>query len=378
VRPVSDRFLASVRGSHRAVSQALAIAAPGQNGVSPGNTTELSIISGDVRFDSKAQIRSALQLEIDGTGLFPQRSDDLLMPAGAEIYVRRGLDYGGGAIEWVGLGYFRIDSIEQDEAPDGPIRIAASDRMAVLVDARLTSPIQFPAAATHGEVIEYLVEEANGYAVDYDYDDDLDEQEIGRALLAEEDRWQFLDDLITSRGKIWYWDYRGFLVIKDPPSATDPVWEVNAGADGVLIQMSRDLSREGVYNGVVATGEAFDVETPARAVAVDENHQSPTFWYGAFGKVPRFFSSPFLTTNAQALSAATSLLRQNLGLPYSADFTNVPNPALELWDPIRITLDANRQELHIVETLVIPLSPEQAQTGTTREQTGVLIGEEVA
>jgi hypothetical protein len=377
MRPVSDRFLASLRGSHRAVSQALAIEQPGQSGVSPGNTTELSIISGDVRFDSKARIRSTLQLEIDGTELFPRRADDLLMPAGAEIYVRRGLDYGGGSIEYVGLGYFRIDSIEQDEAPDGPIRIAGSDRMAVLIDARLTSPIQFPADSTYGEVIEYLVEQANGYSVEFDYDDDLDSQEIGRALLAEEDRWQFLDDLLTARGKIWFWDHRGYLVIKDPPSATEVVWEVNSGADGVLVQMARDLSREGVYNGVVATGEAFDTEAPARAVVVDEDDQSPTFWYGAFGKVPRFFSSPFITTDAQALSAATSLLRQNLGLPYSVDFTNVPNPAIELWDPIRITLE-RREELHIVETLTIPLSSLQPQTATTREQTSVLIGEEAA
>jgi hypothetical protein len=371
MRAVSDRFLASLRGSHRAITQAF-IVEELQTGVSPTGI-EVSVLDGDVRYDAKAQIRSTLSLEIEGAGLFPRRADDPLVPYGSEIFVRRGLDYGGGAIEWVGLGYFRIDSLEQDEAPDGPIRIAGSDRMATLVDARLTSPIQFDATYTYGEVIEGLVIDAFGW-YNIEWDDATDADNLTRTVLAEEDRWAFMNDLVTSLGKIWYFDHRGILVIKTPPAATDPVWEVDAGSGGVLVEMGRDLSREGVYNGVVASGEAFDTETPARALAVDDNYLSPTYWGGRFGKVPRFYSSPFITTNAQALSAAESILRQNLGLPYSVDFAHVPNPALELWDPIRITLPG-RPELHIVETMVVPLSPAQVQTGTTREQTDVILGE---
>lgn len=376
MRPVSDRFLAAVRGSHRAVSQALAVD-NGQNGVDPGNTTELTILTGDVQFDAKAQIRSTLTLTVDGTGLFPRpgRLYERLAPYRTEIFVRRGLDYGGGQIEYVGLGYYRLDSVEQDEAPDGPIRLAASDRMANIVDARLTQPKQFDTTWTYGEVVEFMVETANSFAVQFDWDDTaVRDATLGRTVLAEEDRYGFLDELITSLGKIWFWDHRGVLVIKDAPSADEPVWECDSGAGGVLVSMGRDLSREGVYNGVVATGEAFDVETPVRGLVVDDNYLSPTYWYGGFGKIPRFYSSPFITTSAQALSAAESILRQNLGLPYAVDFANVPNPALEVWDPIRITLH-DKEELHIIETLSIPLDPAQVQTGTTREQTTVEIRE---
>lgn len=349
----------------------------GQNGVNPGNTTELAIISGDVRFDAKAQIRSTLSLEVDGTGLFPRPGlfYERLAPYRTEIYVRRGLDYGGGAIEWVGLGYFRLDSVEQDDAPDGPIRLAASDRMAGIVDARLTEPRQFDGTWTYGQVVHNLAVTANSFAIVVEWDDDaVRDTLLGRTVLAEEDRYGFLDELITSLGKIWYWDHRGYLIVKDPPAADTPVWDVNSGAGGVLVQMGRDLSREGVYNGVVATGEAFDTAAPARALAIDDTFLSPTYWYGGFGKIPRFFSSPFITTNAQAKSAAESILRQNLGVPYAVDFANVPNPALELWDPIRITLH-HTEEIHIVETLTVPLLAEQVQTGTTREQTSITIGE---
>lgn len=376
MRPVSERFLNALRGSHRATSQALAVD-NGQNGVEPGNATELSIISGDVRFDGQAQIRSALTLEVEGTGLFPRpgRRFDRLAPYRTEIYVRRGLDYGGGQVEYVGLGYYRVDSVEQDEAPDGPIRISASDRMAGIIDARLTSPQQFDGTWTYGQVVHSLAVSANSFAIVVEWDDTaVRDTPLGRTVLAEEDRYGFLNELITSLGKIWYWDHRGYLVVKDPPSADVPVWEVNSGAGGVLVQLARDLSREGVYNGVVATGEAFDTEAPVRALAVDGNFESPTWWYGGFGKVPRFYSSPFITTTAQARSAAESILRQNLGVPYAVDFSNIPNPALEVWDPIQITLH-RRAETHIIETLVLPLSPLQAQTGTTREQTTIEIGE---
>lgn len=373
MRPVSERFLTAVKGSHRMSVQALAIASPGQIGVSPANSTELSVFGGDVHFDAKAQVRATLQLEIDGTDAFPRKASDLLAPFGSEIYVRRGLDYGGGQIEYVGLGYYRIDAVEQDEAPDGPIRISASDRMAGIVDGRLASPVQFGPAWTYGEVLEYLVVNALGYG-EIEWDDSTEFQAIGRAVLAEEDRFGFLDDLITSVGKIWYWDYRGVLVVKDPPDAASPVWTVASGAGGVLVQMSRDLARAGVYNGVVATSEAFDTDQPFRALSIDDDFRSPTYWYGNFGRVPRFYSSPFITNLGQAQRAAESLLRQNLGLPYSVDFTHVPNPALEVWDPIRIKI-YGRTETHVVETMTVPLSSTQAQTGTTRQKTSTLLGE---
>src|SRR5690606_39371279 len=56
-----------------------------------------------------------------------------------------------------------------------------------------------------------------------------------------------------------------------------------------------------------------------------------------FGQVPRFYASPLITDVAQAKSAAASLLKRSLGLPYSVSFGTIVNPALEPLDPIRIT-----------------------------------------
>lgn len=333
MRPVSDAFLATLRGSHKAVFEAYVVA-PGQTGTAPTGTL-VPIIDGDVQIDAKASVRSTLDLTTDGTGTFPDQASDLFAPYGNEIFVRRGIEFGGGRVEWVSLGYFRINSVEQDDAPNGPIRIAAQDRMAGLIEARLLGPVHVAAVQTYGAVVAQLVHEVYPWAT-IEWDDVTETDPIGRSVIAEEDRFEFLDDLITSVGKIWYWDHRGVLVIKNIPDPDDVVWEVNAGAGGVLVELSRDLSREGVYNAVVASGEALDTVAPPRGVAVDDNPDSPTYFSGPFGPVPRFYSSPFITTNAQAATAAASLLRQNLGLPYNVDFRQVPNPALEPYDAVAV------------------------------------------
>jgi len=371
VRPVSDRFLAALRGSHKACFQALVVAA-GQTGTSPTGT-EVPILGGDVQVDAKAAIRSTLVLSTDGDGTFPGSASDDFAPFGNEVFVRRGIEFGGGSVEWVSLGYFRINSVEQDDAPDGPLRVAGQDRMSGLIEARLLAPVQFAATDSYGTVVDTLVTEVFPWAT-VEWDDATDTDLLARALIAEEDRWGFLDELVTGKGKIWYWDHRGILVIKDAPDPEDVVWQCNAGAGGVMTSLSRDLSREGVYNAVVATGEALDTTAPPRAVAVDDNPDSPTYWEGDFGKVPRFYTSPFITTDGQALTAATAILRQNLGLPYNVQFGQVPNPALEPHDPIAVNSGVGA-ELHVIERLTIPLDVDTEQVGTTRQQTLVVIGE---
>lgn len=343
-----------------------------QSGVAPTGV-EIPILGGSVTLDATADIRSTLDLTTDGTRMWPHRAADTLAPYGNEIYVERGILYGNGTQEWVGLGYHRIDTPDQNMPPDGPIRIDGKDRMAGLIDGRLLAPAQFEAIETYGSVVDELVLEVYPSAL-IDWDSGESDQ-IGRSLIVEEDRHGFLDDLVRSLGKIWYWDHRGRLQIRDAPSVDAPVFDVYHGTGGVLVSMSRELTRQGVYNAVVASGEATDTLEPVRAVAVDNNAESPTYFYGRFGPVPMFFTSPFLTTETQAQSAADAILRRQLGLPYSVDFSMVPNVALEPWDPVRVRYsDRDGPETHVLQTVGIPLVPEQAMAATTREQTTVLIG----
>lgn len=347
------------------------VVTPGQTGVTPDGVV-LDVVGGDVQLDATAEVRSTLDLTMVGSGRWPTRASDPLAPYGNEIHVRRGIRYGNGVTEWVSLGYHRIESPSQDEAPDGPIRVAARDRMAGIIDARLTTARQFPATAMLGEVVDELVQEVYPTAV-IEWDDLTSTDALGRAVLCEQERYEFLNELITARGKVWYWDHRGHLVIRDPLPPSSPVFTVNSGAEGVLVSLSREISREGVYNAVIASGEGADTTTPARAVVVDYNPLSPTYWDGAFGKVPRFYVSPMITTDLHAQAAAKSLLVQSLGLPYSVDFTVVPNPALEPGDPVRVVYPG-RSEVHVIEQITVPLTANAAMAAATREQTLITLG----
>ena len=373
MRPTSDAFLRTLRGSHRVITRARVVETY-QTGTDPDGT-EIPIVAGDVALDASADVRATLDMTTVGDGMWPRHGNLLLAPYGNEVFVERGVQYSDDLVEYVALGYFRIQEPSQDDAShDGPIRLSGRDRMAGIIDARLLQPIQFDAGTTLGDVVDQLVTEVYPDAL-IEWDDATDTALLARSVICEEDRYGFLADLVRAQGKIFYWDHRGALVIKTAPDPGSPVWDVNAGAGGVLLGMSRTLSREGVYNAVVAQGEATDYELPVRAVAADLNPLSPTYFHGRFGPVPMFYTSSFLATVAQAQNTADEMLRRRLGLPYTVDLSAVPNPALEPYDPIRVRYSTRQApETHIVDTLTIPLTAGAAMTGTTREQTVVMLG----
>lgn len=367
--------LRTLSGAHKATFEARVVT-EFQTSDDPTGT-KLPISGGDVEFDGTAKIRGNLQLAIpgideqNGQSRWPRRPSDLISPYGHEVFVRRGVDIGP-EILWTPLGYYRIQAPEQDDAPDGAIRIMGLDRMAGIVDGRLLEPREYDADQTVSAVVADLVTEIYPEAV-IAFDSGGSDP-LGRQVIAEESRYEALWDIVTSLGKIVYWDGTGILRIETAPEEDEPVWEVAAGADGVLLTASRRLTREGIYNAVVAEGEGTDAANPVRAVAFDSGPNSPTRFGGPFGRVPRFYSSPLLTTITEASAAAQSLLRRSLGAPYSVDFGAVVNPTLRPYDPVRITLRDGTREVHVMERVRIPLRAEVHMTGATREKTVIAVG----
>jgi hypothetical protein len=365
MRPVSAAFLTALRGSHQMVADARVLTSY-QEGVNPSGI-DIPIVSGDVSMDASASIRATLALTTDGNQLWSTEASGLLTPYGNEIFVRRGIDYGDGTREWVSQGYFRITDVQQDNNINNAISITAFDRMSNIIDSRLTEPRQFSIGTLLTTVVSTLVHEVYPLAT-INWQGSSSGDVLLRTLVTEnEDRYQFIDDLVTSYGKIWYWDYNGELIVKDPPDPLSPVYTVNAGAGGVLISFSRSISREGAYNAVVVNGQGTDDIPPVHVVVIDNEPLSATYWYGPFGQIPKFYASSFITTEGQATSAGTAMLQQSRGLPYNINFDTVPNPALEPLDPV-LVFTGDRDEVHVMETISLPLTAADAQTGTTREQ----------
>ena len=349
-----------------------------QTGTDPDGV-EINVEGGDVTSNASAAIRSTLSLTTVGTA-WPREADDLLAPYGNEIYVERGIEFGNGQREWVGLGFYRVETPEQEAVPKGAISISASDRMSGIIDARFLAPRQFPSTATRGDVVEALILEVYPSAV-IEWDDaGLRDGLLGRTIIAERDRAQTLRELVTSLGKLGYWRYDGVFVVRSAATITGPPsWTVDGGTNGVLTKMSRGITREGIYNVVVATGEAEDPNPPPYAFVADLNPASPTYYHGPFGPVPRFYASSFITTTEQARGAAETLLRQSLGLPYQVNLQAIANAGLEPDDVIKVRYPdgflSHGTEVHVADTVTIPLDVATPITAKCRKQYGELIGD---
>lgn len=365
MRPVSNNFLSTIRGAHKAVFRAT-VCSYGQLGVTPTGT-RINIIDGDVIFDTGSDVNATLDLLTDMS--WPYTSSALGAPYGQEVFVERGVQYSNGTQEWVGLGYFRIDRVEQTNAPKGLIRISGSDRMANIRDSRPLQPTPFIAGTSVQDTINNTIWGGYPYATVI-YDFDATAVSLGADHVLDDDRIKFLNEILTAYGKIGYFDYAGRFQVKSPPSTTSaPVYTIDAGRNGVLCTMSRTISRDGVYNAVVATGEPVGDQPPVRGQALDTNVFSPTFYNGPFGLVPRFFSSSFLQTSAQCDSAAASILAQSTGIPYNVDLGIVPNPALEGWDVINVKYDDKlTPEVHVIDKIQYNLGVSDAMTISTRKQ----------
>jgi hypothetical protein len=84
--------------------------------------------------------------------------------------------------------------------------------------------------------------------------------------------------------------------------------------------------------------------------------------------VPFYYFSPLLTTSAQALAAARTILaRRQRAAGRTLTFEAIPHPGLEAGDLVTVTSTNLVAAAAVVESLTMPLTPDGgAMTGTLR------------
>lgn len=376
---VSDRFLDAITGSHRAIVrvQVLPTATMPQFGPNPLGGTELPLLDGDVKLASTADVNGSVDFTISGDYW------DLLQPYGAELFVERGVDFGDGTRELVPCGYYGIEEIHQDRAPSGPVRVTGFDRAKRLKRSRVIYPIEFPPGTTHTAIFQRLVNGvtppgaellnygmyANSVPILWTgYDPD--QAKIGTSLTCEDDAHAFLAKIADARSCVLRFNRLGQLLVQprnQPPGAT-PVYTVAPGSAGNLIEASRKVTRDGIYNIVVARGSDPANPTGYR-LAYNNDPQSPLYWAGPFGAIARYYASPLILSFEAADIAAESVLSRYKGLPSSLAMMAVPNPALDPLDVVEARIGAT-PATHLIDQVAIPLagtSPVEIVTRTLNE-----------
>jgi Domain of unknown function (DUF5047) len=410
MRAVSDAFLAALSGSNLVAARVRpghGLTRTGGGAIDPQGPA-LPLLSGTLTLDGTADERGRVELQVapywsdsgqdvagsagsfataaattrPGQPVWPATGPTTyLSPYGNVMLVEAGVEFGGGSVEYVQLGWYRIETMEQDDQPDGPISIGCRDLMSFLIDSRMVYEYTAVAGTTMSTIFNKLViQDDFGYrgmplgwtATELDLDPTFAALTVTEAHTTERERFAFLDDLVRSRGYIWYFDQFGNCKVTTPPDPAVPVAAIAAGHDGTLLAAGRRITREGAYSVVVADSAELSGTLQVRYVAYNNEGvetiagpHSPTNAY-IYGFVPLFYASPFITNDAQAGSAALSRYASVKGIPYQRDLTMVPNFALEPYDPVLVwpfgTDDQSTGEIHILEKLAFDL------TGAGRSQ----------
>lgn len=365
---MSDTVAALVGDSHQSVTQVVV------RDPETSDEVELEILDGRVTIDRTRDVRRTVVARLtDPTGdLTPASAEDLLSPFGNELHVHRGVRLLDGTDELVPLGVFRLTDFVVSDGPDGlTIDLVGSDR-AVAVQRAIWEDTYVIAAgtATEDAIADLLSDRyptvvtnlptmgADTPRVVYDGSDG--------------DPWRDAVALARAAGWELHFDGIGEVVATRPATPdNDPVVVYEDGEQAVLLDLQRKVSTaSSVYNGVIATAESTDLTVPLRSVVWDEDSDSPTYYLGKFGKVPRRWSTPLARTQGQLDAAAQSMLDGILGANEDVSFQQIVNPALAANDVVEVTrsqagLDAVRVVLDVVE---VPLSPTGSMSASGRRR----------
>ena len=121
--------------------------------------------------------------------------------------------------------------------------------------------------------------------------------------------------------------------------------------------MSLRWSRTESHNKWIVIGDNPESEgaAPPRGEAIDDDGNSPTYYYGSYGRKPEIWHSSFIESDEQAQDAADGKRAKEGGTTQSVDFGSLVNPALEPGDVVRITRSRDGvtlvDESHIIDSI---------------------------
>lgn len=355
MKQTSARWAEAVRRSHETVTEV--DVHYGGNVIAEG----LAVTAGKVTYDRGA----AVYARCDVTLAEPLQLNRL-RPEGYELVIRKGIRYTDGETELIPLGVFPIQA---GSTPGSTMvtQIKASDRSQTVSDARIEDAYQVASATNYVTAIRALIDDGVP-GLSYNLGTTTRTSPL-LTFASQDDRWLQASGMAKSLGSWLVFDGIGQLTLRAEPTFADlPVWSFVEGDDGVLLEATLELDRGPAYNKVIAESSNAANGDVYRGEAVDDDPTSPTYYYGPFGHKPRFYSSPFLTSDDQAAAAAASILSAGLGISTSLNMVAVPNPALEPGDAVLIRREAlGVNEVHLIETLTLDLGT-AAMSATSRSR----------
>lgn len=335
--------------------------------------TTLDIDTGSVSIDAKSAVRRTCEIHLmtdrTNNNLVPDTDFDALSPFGNELRVYRGIQYSDGTEEYVPLGVFVITEIDINDTNEGvDINVRGEDRSILITRNKWLEPYQMVDGTLEDSLTALLTDRFDDIVTNFPATNVTVNQVI---LGAEEsnDPWKDAVELAELVGFDLYFDVNGVATLKQFPTLDGSVVVATfvEAENQTLTSLTRTISSKETYNGVIYVVEGSNVDTPIRIEAWDEDTTSPTYRYGPFGEAPTFIKTNVITSEADAIKAATLLLNTYIGAQEAINWSALVDPTLDVNDVIYIkSSGAKVDRLVIIDSLTIPLAPQDELSGVAR------------
>lgn len=273
-----------------------------------------------------------------------------LAPYGQQVRVSVGIVLANGSVEYIPRGWYLVSEAQVE---GDYVTVTGVGLLTLIEEARFVSPFQ--PTGTFASTIRKLVEPALTVTID----SAITDRSVPSGMSWDEDRIGALYELLDAWPADAYVTSEGYLAVVPATDPTVSVLDLNDGDAGTLIERSASVSRDGAATVVVARGEST-AGAVVQGAAYDSSG-GPLSYDGFFNPlpVPFFYSSPLLTTVAQAnAAAATVLRRRQRASRQDLEIEAVPNFALQTGD--LVTVESERLGITaqdaVVETMQIPLT----------------------
>lgn len=371
MKDVSAKFPLAIRNSGRRKSTA---------DVYYGGTflRTLPISSGTVTLDRSSDVRGSGSLVVGDPTLIPRVANSPLAPYSIEIVIKTGVVYQDNTEELIQLGVFRLQDTNWTEATGRIPTVDFFDRMQGIQDANFLGPLDHSGWKVK-TLLPKLLKDVYGTRINVTIDGSLANPKLPGGTIFQEDRVDAVNQCLSLMAAEGGFDSYGNYQVTPVKALTqlntvaDAVYTVEGGAYGTMQEAQRGVTRDGLVNGVTVFGATKSDGTMYIGQAFDTDSRSPTYWGSlhlnaaghvvnvdnntTFVRTTAQISNDALTSNAQCVAAANAYLLANLGLARSLSLTAACNPALELADIINVAYLDGTNELHMVDSLSIPLGP---------------------
>lgn len=329
----------------------------------------LPINGGRVEASLTSQITRRGTISVD-RALYPADESGLLAPFGNSLRIYRGVRGGGGREFWFPVFRGLITGVSRK--PRQPAVVTFSDRAAEVDEAEFEVPEESrPDRSIIDEIMRLIREGVPG--AEFGQHDPIAVRAAPQTW--ERDRAGACDDLAAAGGAFWYAQADGLYVVRRVPWAwhpdvaadgtVSPVAEFydapsglnSLGPDATIDTTEESMTRDPVYNSVVATADQGDGGAPLREVVRETNPMSPTHYGGEFGRRVTHVDVPAAATAAAVRAAGTTYLRRSRAASDAAAWSMVPDPSLELGDVLGLTTDGRRR-VQVLAEFTMPLTPE--------------------